>query len=101
MATTATTEQLAEARWAVDELETAAANTRYQLVYATEDGDLDRLAAELTETNNDLRHAKRLLGDMDAGADDFHDADEDDSEVVDHGYHDGPASMYPGCRLCH
>jgi hypothetical protein len=25
---------------------------------------------------------------------------DDDTEVVDHGYHDGPRYLHPDCRLC-
>jgi hypothetical protein len=75
MATTATVEEIAEARQEVKELESTVTNTRYMLVYATEDEHVDRLAVELTEAKHHLRRAKSLLGDMEAGAGDFHDWD--------------------------
>lgn len=78
MATTATTAQIAEARWAVEELETTVTNTRYELLYATEDEHVDRLAAELTEARGQLRIARNILGDMEAGVGDFYTEDDED-----------------------
>jgi hypothetical protein len=78
--TTATDAEIAEARDEVRKLETIVANTRYELVYAIEDEHVDRLAAELTEARGHLRIARNVLGDMEAGAGDFHDWDADDGE---------------------
>lgn len=77
MATIATTEEIADRRSLVKEYEDLVVNTRYQLSYAAEDDDIDRLAAELTRARDDLRRAKNILGDMEAGAGDFHDWDAD------------------------
>jgi hypothetical protein len=75
MATTATTEEIAEARREVAKQEATVTNTRYLLVYATEDEHVDGLAAELTEAKHHLRRANSLLRDMESGAGDFHDWD--------------------------
>lgn len=78
MATTATAQDLAEARKAVEELETTVTDTRTALVRAALVDDVDRLAAELTNARRQARIARNILGDMEAGAGDFYADDDED-----------------------
>jgi hypothetical protein len=77
MSTLATPEEIAEARQDVERLESEVTNARYQLQHATEDTEIDSLAARLDEARRQARMARNILGDMVAGAGDFHDWSED------------------------